>query len=58
MRCDDMRYSLKAYQKGNGLFTVVNGYGDLVRAKCTEEEVRNLYRNGLYYALQTHYLHF
>ena len=52
------RYSLKAFQKGNGLFTVIDGNGDLVRAKCTEDELRKLYRTGLYYALQTYYLHF
>ena len=52
------KYTLKAYQKGNGLFNVVNGFGDLVRAKCTEDEVREIYKNGLYSGLQTHYLHF
>ena len=50
-----MKDKLQAVQKGNGLFNVLEGR-NLVRAKCSLEEVKNLFNSGNYYSLDYHYL--
>ena len=49
-------YKLKAIQKTNKLYNVVDGNNNLVRAKCSFDEVKNIFRNGLYYAIDYKYL--
>ncbi|MBR3362987.1 MAG: hypothetical protein IKG40_03575 [Bacilli bacterium] len=50
------RYILKAIQKTNKLYNVVDGNNNLVRAKCTLNQVQQLYNSGLCYAISYKHL--
>ena len=50
------RYNLKAIQKTKNLFNVVDGNNNLVRAKCTLNQVQQLYNRGLCYNITYSYL--